>query len=283
MNLHEGDMMIPTIAFLATQFDSSSCAAQFDPIPYNEHGKVQFERALENLSGWTFDPSDIVLDIGSGNGKVTFNISEHVPYGKVIGLDINPEMVEFANQNYQVNSNIEFIVGDACNLPFRGVFDKITSFATLSWIPLESHQEIFNNIYLALKPQGKALLRMSSEGKRPFNEILNKVIETPSWSQYFENFISPASYQSENNLRSIISQANLKVIKIDDATKISNFSDKEKFCTWLMSWLPHRNQIPENLREKFMMEVIDRYCEEMGFVNNISITMPGLLVEIQKS
>ncbi len=251
---------------------------------YHKDGTFQQERALENLSGWSFNEMDRVLDIGSGNGRITCNIAKQVPYGKVVGVDIDPSMCAFASDKYPhtENPNLEFVLGNACELKFYESFDKVTCFATLSWIAVHHHLQIFTGIANALKPGGKALLRMSSEGTRPFNETIGEVIKRDKWFSFFIDFTSPAAYQSEECLKSIISTAGLKVIRIEDVTKSSSYASKDAFYNWLMTWEPHRNRVPEEFRKEFMHEVIDRYCEIINFEDVITITLPGILVEIEK-
>ena len=63
-------------------------------------------------------PGDTVVDLGSGGGKLCFIISQQVgPSGKVIGIDINPDMLELARRSQPVVAerigydNIEFRCG----------------------------------------------------------------------------------------------------------------------------------------------------------------------------
>jgi arsenite methyltransferase len=45
-------------------------------------------------------PGDTVVDLGSGGGKLCFIISQQVgPSGKVIGVDVNPDMLELARRS----------------------------------------------------------------------------------------------------------------------------------------------------------------------------------------
>lgn len=252
-----------------------------NPQQYLKEASVQQERALENLAGWKFDPCDQVLDIGSGPGKITASIAEQVPYGSVVGLDLNLKMCEQAREMYTLN-NLNFIQGDACSLPFKESFDKITCFAVLSWIPLEAHQQIFNEIARALKARGKTLLRMSAEGDRPLNQAVGQIIKVPKWSHFFTNFISPAAYQNENRLREIAEQSKLNVIRVEDSTKISTFNSKEDFVKWLLTWEPHRLAINESERKQFMEDVVDQYCMQGNYHDKISITLPGILIELEK-
>lgn len=72
---------------------------------------------LENVS-----KNDIVLDIGCGNGALTYDIAEKVK--KVVGIDINEKYINFAKKKFS-RENIVYIVGDALtNLP-NNHFDVI--------------------------------------------------------------------------------------------------------------------------------------------------------------
>ncbi|XP_021895848.1 2-phytyl-1,4-beta-naphthoquinone methyltransferase, chloroplastic isoform X2 [Carica papaya] len=76
---------------------------------------------------------DRVLDLCCGSGDLTFLLSRKVgPDGKVSGLDFSGEQLAIASSRQLLlpkpcNENIEWIEGDALNLPFSdGYFDAIT-------------------------------------------------------------------------------------------------------------------------------------------------------------
>jgi ubiquinone/menaquinone biosynthesis C-methylase UbiE len=74
---------------------------------------------LGSMQGWA------CLDIGSGPGGITDLLSDCVgPAGRVIGLDMNAEFLEYARAN--APSNVEFRLGDAyrSDLP-AGTFDLV--------------------------------------------------------------------------------------------------------------------------------------------------------------
>ena len=59
------------------------------------------------------EPDDVVADIGAGSGYFTFQISPKVPQGKVLAVDIQPEMLEIINRRQQEaeGKNIQTILG----------------------------------------------------------------------------------------------------------------------------------------------------------------------------
>jgi ubiquinone/menaquinone biosynthesis C-methylase UbiE len=68
-----------------------------------------------------------ILDVASGTGILAFRLSEKVPKGEVVGVDIAPEMVEVANQKAEGLRNVKFVVGNVEAMPFPdGTFDIVT-------------------------------------------------------------------------------------------------------------------------------------------------------------
>ena len=64
------------------------------------------------------------LDVACGSGKLTAELAKLSHGGRVVGLDFSPRMLEVARRDHP---GIEFIEGDALNLPFEErAFDAAT-------------------------------------------------------------------------------------------------------------------------------------------------------------
>jgi 2-polyprenyl-3-methyl-5-hydroxy-6-metoxy-1,4-benzoquinol methylase len=69
-------------------------------------------------------PNERVLDIGSGNGFLSYDIATKVREVKVTGIEINEKNIKFARSHYK-HANLSFIKGDfSTELP-KGEFDAI--------------------------------------------------------------------------------------------------------------------------------------------------------------
>jgi demethylmenaquinone methyltransferase/2-methoxy-6-polyprenyl-1,4-benzoquinol methylase len=70
-------------------------------------------------------PGGSALDVACGSGKLTALLARIAgPGGRVVGLDFSPRMLEVARG---AHPGIEFLEGDALNLPFEdGTFDACT-------------------------------------------------------------------------------------------------------------------------------------------------------------
>lgn len=100
-----------------------------------------------------------VLDLGCGTGFFTELLAEH--YEDVTGVDISPEMLNYASQARE--KNFTLVRADAFNLPFAdSSFDLVYSNLVLQWCkPLES---AITEIMRVLKPGGNLVFTTLTDG-----------------------------------------------------------------------------------------------------------------------
>jgi arsenite methyltransferase len=100
---------------------------------------------------------DIVLDLGSGAGFDCFLASKRVgEKGKVIGVDMTPEMIKRAEGNVEKYGykNVEFKLGEIENLPIENnSIDVIISNCVINLSPDKA--QVFKEAYRVLKKNGK--------------------------------------------------------------------------------------------------------------------------------
>jgi arsenite methyltransferase len=102
-------------------------------------------------------PGEIVLDLGSGAGFDAFLASRQVgPNGKVIGIDMTPDMLSRARTN-ALNAkitNVEFRQGEIEDLPVEsGTVDTIISNCVINLSP--DKPKVFAEAFRVLKPGGR--------------------------------------------------------------------------------------------------------------------------------
>lgn len=103
---------------------------------------------------------EIVLDLGSGAGFDCFLAAEKVgPEGKVIGVDMTPEMINKANENAEKGGykNVEFRLGEIENLPVEdNSVNLIISNCVVNLSPDKG--KVFKEAYRVLKPDGRMMV-----------------------------------------------------------------------------------------------------------------------------
>jgi trans-aconitate 2-methyltransferase len=107
--------------------------------------------------------SERVLDAGCGSGRVTEQLLERLPHGKVVALDASPAMVEQAKARLPADGRVDFVVADlASGIPIEGTVEAILSTATLHWIP--DHAAVFRNFAAVLSPGGSLAAQAGGPG-----------------------------------------------------------------------------------------------------------------------
>jgi ABC-type lipoprotein release transport system permease subunit/SAM-dependent methyltransferase len=150
---------------------------------YHRRSALQQAMAEKQLAGLTLEGGEQVLDVGCGDGTITAEIAARVPRGGVLGVDPSHDMIAYASSHY-AGANVRFAAGDARRLPYRNEFDLVVSFNALHWVP--EQDAALASIGAALKPGGRALLRMVPQGRREsLEDVIEEVRQRPRWSAGF--------------------------------------------------------------------------------------------------
>ena len=103
---------------------------------------------------------EIVLDLGSGAGFDCFLAASKVgEHGRVIGVDMTPEMITKARENARKGGykNVEFRLGEIENLPVKdNLADLVISNCVINLSP--DKDRVFAETYRTLKPGGRLMV-----------------------------------------------------------------------------------------------------------------------------
>lgn len=259
---------------------------KWNPEEYARQSASQEKWAKELLPLLQLKEAEHVLDIGSGDGKVTALIAQHVPKGQVLGLDSSPEMVDFARRSFppDIFPNLKFEVGNASELNFCRNFDVVVSFACLHWVL--DHGPVLEGIAEALRPGGRVLLQFGGYGNAA--DIIcaaDEVKSRPHWAQFFQRFEFPYGFFRDAQYCAWVEKAGLESGRIELVPKDMVHASRDSLVGWFhTTWMPYICRVPEHRQEAFIDEVIDRYLQEFppDVHGHIHVAMVRLQVQARK-
>jgi demethylmenaquinone methyltransferase/2-methoxy-6-polyprenyl-1,4-benzoquinol methylase len=97
------------------------------------------------------------LDVATGTGKVAQGLADRVgPFGRVVGVDLSPVMIERARRANADRIELQFVLGDALDLPVEdGAFDAAT--IAFGMRNLADYERGFGELRRALRPGGRVV------------------------------------------------------------------------------------------------------------------------------
>jgi SAM-dependent methyltransferase len=147
-----------------TEGPATCCAPPDAPIDYSveeiasvPRGAFLSEGSGNPVRAARLQPGETVIDLGSGAGMDAFLAANQVgPNGRVLGIDMTPEMLERARANAARGDypQVEFLPGDIERMPAAsGSADVVLSNCVINLAPDKA--AVYREIFRVLKPSGR--------------------------------------------------------------------------------------------------------------------------------
>jgi len=233
--------------------------------------QVQWQRVYEHsLVPAIFDPwskkmvalavpgeGESILDVACGTGVVTRLAAQYVgPHGKVIGLDINPGMVEVAHSlPAPPDTSIEWKVGDALMLPFpNAMFHLVYCQGGLQFVP--DRLTALREMYRVLRPGGRLALMVPQaiEYCPGFAILVEKLADHIGW-QAAALLRIPFTLGDGEELHSLLVDAGFQDVIICPEVKMIRFPSPATFVQALITGSSIASQVDDDTMAQFITEV----------------------------
>lgn len=169
-------------------------AREWDAETYDAVSDPQFEWGMEVLERLELRGDEVAVDAGCGSGRVTAELADRLPEGRVIAVDGSAAMVEKATEG--LGDRAEYLVSDLVELELPEPVDLVFSTATFHWIP--DHDALFGRLRAALKPGGRLVAQCGGYGNvAEHTQAIAAVAADPEYGQHLSsakaiwNFAAP--------------------------------------------------------------------------------------------
>lgn len=157
-----------------------------------------------------------LLEVACGTGIVTRRLRDQLDESiKIVATDLNEAMINYASQKFRAHENIEWKSADALDLPFEDQsFDAVVCQFGLMFFP--DKQKGVSEAYRVLKPSGHFIVSVWDAIE---HVDLAKAAETVIKKFFPEDppdfYDIPFSFHEQDKLRSVLTTAGFREIKID--------------------------------------------------------------------
>ena len=198
---------------------------------------------------------EVVLDAGCGTGRLTADLLEALPHGRVVGVDISQNMLQAAGEHLKdCSARVSLVAADLTGLPFFHIFDGIVSTAAFHWVL--DHDSLFANLYRALRAGG--WLHAQCGGGPNLARLrarLSELAHSAEFAPYLANFAEPWLFQNDEGMEYTLRRAGFAEIETCIEAAPTVLDGRKQYMDFVRSVIvrTHIEHLPnEHLRTQYM-------------------------------
>jgi trans-aconitate 2-methyltransferase len=237
---------------------------EWDAETYDAISDPQFSWGMEVLERLDLHEGEAVLDAGCGSGRVTAELIERVPGGRLVAVDGSEAMIAKARE--RLGEGHTYVVADLVELEtIRGTreqsdglssvpVDLVFSTATFHWIT--DHDLLFKRLRGVLRPGGRLVAQCGGRGNiAQHAEAIAEVVGRPEFAAHFEGMETMWNFAGPEETERRLLDAGFAEARCWLQPKPVTPPDPLRF-TMTVTLGPHLNRLPEELRRPFAEAVL---------------------------
>jgi trans-aconitate 2-methyltransferase len=233
-----------------------STSRDWDASTYDRVSDIQLGWAREQLDRLELRGDEVVLDAGCGSGRVTAELADRVPRGRVYAVDVAPSMVRHAQETLGHRATV--LCQDLLELQLPETVDAAFSNATFHWVP--DHDRLFSRLHAALRPGGQLVAQCGGRGNiDSFRVLADSITQTEAFAAYFEGWTKPWNYAGPQETEERLRRAGFADVSCWLEPRHVTPDDPRSFVQ-TVCLVRHLDPLPPELRARF----VDRVLAEAG-------------------
>jgi len=246
----------------------------WDASTYDRVSAPQLGWGREVLDRLVLRGDETVLDAGCGTGRVTAELLERLPQGRVFAVDAAPSMV--AKARASLGERAIVLEQDLLDLELPEPVDAAISTATFHWI--DDHDRLFARLHAALRPGASLSVQFGGEGNvARFRAAIEALAERPEFAGFFAGWRRPWHHPSAAATAERLERAGFVNVDCWLEPRPTTPPDPRAFLESVCV-APHLERLPEQLRDRFLDELLAHVDEpvELDYVRlNVLARKPG--------
>jgi trans-aconitate 2-methyltransferase len=243
-----------------------SASREWNSSAYHRLSEPQVSWGKKVLSRLRLRGDEVVLDAGCGTGRLTGELLEALPCGRVVGIDLSQNMLRSAREHLAANfgSRVSLMACDLLDLPFKRAFDGIVSTAAFHWV--RDHDRLFVKLHQALVPGG--WLEAQCGGSPNLARLrgrADKLAATAKFAPHFAGFREPWLFQDAKSAACTLRRAGFVDVETSVEPALTVLEDADHYIEFVRNVIlrEHLQRVAtEELRDSFMTELAEEAAKD---------------------
>lgn len=241
---------------------SAPAPADWDGRSYDRVSLPQQEWARSVLERLPLRGDEVVLDAGCGSGRVTKELLDRVPDGRVIAVDGSPSMVETAREVLSGEDRLTLIVSDLLDVSpalleeegAGGEVDAVFSNATFHWI--RDHDALFRALRSVMRPGARLVAQCGGRGNvAEWVAVIEELAAREPYEEYLQGVNAWNFYGPEETEERLAAAGFTDIVTGLQEVPTVEPDDPREFAR-TVGLAAHLDSLPEELRDPFTDEVV---------------------------
>lgn len=185
---------------------------------------------------------ETVLDAGCGTGRLTAELLEALPGGKVVAIDLSQNMLTSARAHLagDFRSRLHLVSCDLLHLPLKRAFDVVVSTAAFHWVL--DHNQLFRNLHDVLVPGGRLEAQCGGgPNLARLRDRANRLAATSKFASYFKGFEEPWLYQDAEAAAATLHRAGFKEVETSTESAPTQLEDAAHYSEFVRNIIMRRH------------------------------------------
>jgi trans-aconitate 2-methyltransferase len=240
---------------------SPTSSREWNSSEYHRLSGPQVSWGRKVLARLQLDGDETLLDAGCGTGRLTAELLEALPNGRVVALDVSQNMLRTAREYLQARfgKRAQFVAADLPDLPFENVFDGIVSTAAFHWVM--DHDRLFRNLYRSLRPGGWLQAQCGGDANiARLRERMTRLASDPPFAPYLASFPSPWFYQNAEGAADTLRRAGFVEVETGLEPALTVMEGRRQYEEFVRTVIvrAHLDRLPgAELRGQYVSQLAD--------------------------
>lgn len=236
----------------------ASQTREWNATAYHQLSNPQVSWGKKVASSLKLRGDELLMDAGCGTGRLTAELLQDLPQGRVVGVDLSQNMLAAARDYLQqFRGRVYCVAADLQNLPFQRAFDGIFSTAAFHWVPDQAR--LFRSLYDGLRPGG--WLRAQCGGGRNLARLrarMDALMTMPKFALFFAQFRDPWVFNDAATASELLRQAGFGEVETSLEPALTVLQNANQYSEFVRTVIlrRHLEEIADSaLREEFVTEL----------------------------